>query len=182
MSDYSQSVIFPTVSAKDSDQLSHTLLHYLQARGVISDEATDCVLGAPLGFQPGPMYRLASVQADDRLLELRTNGAHFVTRRTVFDTGGMGLELECPACGQSMEPATDWSNAVAEWHAGSGKGALACLRCGAVRPVTEWTHRPEWGFASLGITFWNWPELSSAFVADLGALLGHGAQIVHCRL
>jgi hypothetical protein len=37
---------------------------------------------------------------------------------------------------------------------------------------------PPWGFGSLGITFWNWGELSDAFVAEPLAHLGHRVMLV----
>ena len=182
MSDYSQSVVFPSVGEEEAERLSNDLLAWLVSQNVLTSAPSDCVLGSSLGYRPGSNYVVATGEPDEVLLQLWTNGAEFSNKRTVFDAGGNGFSLACRSCGVAFGNLPRWGDAVNEWLSSAGEGHLTCPACAAARPVEEWLYDPPYGFASLGITFWNWPSLNEGFVQELSARVGHLAYVIHARV
>jgi hypothetical protein len=138
-------------------------------------EATDCALGGP-GHAPGPRYLAAVTDADPHLLTLRTNGVQVITGRTVFFSMGAD-QVSCPHCGQvtTLDGTPEWqelSNTIGVWYDG-GSGEQPCRGCGRTVGLNDWTWSPPWGFGHFGLEFWNWPELSPRFLAEVSHRLGH---------
>ena len=179
MSDYSISIVFPSVSSEDAERIGQDLLQWLQAERVLGSELQDCVLGRPEGYPPGENYVAATDEPDEFLQTLQTNGAELITKRTVFDTGGNGFEIVCPSCSKAIEDLKPWGEAVDEWFTAAGPGMLACPNCPSTRAVTDWTYEPPFGFANLGITFWNWPDFAPAFLEAIASRVGHVPHIVY---
>lgn len=182
MGDLSQSVVFPAAPPADARRLGQVLLSWLVDGQVIDPELSDCVLGAPLGHPPGPRWAAATLERGGPFPRLRTHGVRLVTSRTVFDTGGLGFVLVCGACRTEHADLPRWGDAVGEWYADAGAGELACPACADTRPVTEWQHLPDFGFAHLGLTFWNWPPLADGFVQALGQRIGQATLVVKAKL
>jgi hypothetical protein len=109
------------------------------------------------------------------------NVVQVVARRSVY-AGDGAVELTCPRCEARQEPPPDGGEAVGEWYEQRGPGALACDACAQETPVTEYGYDPPYGFSCLGISFWNWPPLSDAFVHEIRELLGHRVILVHRKL
>ncbi|WP_139256010.1 hypothetical protein [Chitinimonas taiwanensis] len=182
MSDHSQSVIFPSVGEQDAASLGGDLLAWLVSEGILIFTPCDCVLSSALGYPPGPNYVAATGMADGNLLQLKTNGAEFSIRRTVFDAGGNGFSLICPSCAARFERLPHWGDAVNDWFCSAGEGQLACPACSVTQTVEEWLYDPPYGFASFGITFWNWPHLTEGFIQALAARTGHCAQVIRASI
>jgi hypothetical protein len=115
-----------------------------------------------------------------------TNGLVIETSRQVYP--GAALEsVTCPNCGhvEAMSPReqgrwdTAFDAAISEWLAG-GRGLVPCLGCDAGIGLNDWDWGYPWAFGALGLTFWNWDELSEGFIAETGALLD-GHRLVHSQ-
>lgn len=177
MGDYFQSIVDPEATEAEATSLADRVVRLLVAEQIVVSELTDCVFGES-GYAPGPAYAKATGLLDVHLLTLRTNGMEVVSTRTVFHNGGNGFELVCSACGEQTEPKQGWwADAAGEWYDRAGPGMLQCPACLVSRPVTEWEHDPPVGFGNLGFTFWNWPPLTTEFIAAVGQRLGH--RVVH---
>ena len=159
-----QNLVAPEIAADQAKTDAERVLAWLIAEEIVTPEMTDCVLGADLGYPPGPLYAKATGTADPHLLSLRTNGMAIIAKRTVFHSGQGGFELVCSACKSKLQPPDGWGDAVSDWFNQSGSGELACPACGASRPIVEWQHSPPWAFGELGFQFWNWPQFTQAFI------------------
>lgn len=178
MGDWFQSVIDPEASEAEAPALAERLLQWFIDEGIVVAVPSDCTLGDS-GYAPGPSYARAVGSPNELLLKLRTNGLEVVSKRSVFHNGGLGVELVCTSCGGRFDPPRGlWSGAVGEWYDRRGPGLLACPGCQAMRPITEWQHDPPFGFANLGFTFWNWPNLLDDFVSEIAERLGHHVVVV----
>ncbi|WP_157996002.1 hypothetical protein [Thermomonospora amylolytica] len=101
--------------------------------------------------------------------------------RTVFwDPAGPGT-IRCPHCATTIrlqggaEAEDAWARlgkVIDEWIEG-GEGICVCPGCGGRLGLNDWEWSPPWGFGFLGFVFTDWPELSTGFLDDLAALLGH---------
>ncbi|WP_322749713.1 MULTISPECIES: hypothetical protein [unclassified Frankia] len=179
----------------ETTALAATVVRWLINTDIIAAEATDCVLGADLGYGPGPRHALALAEPDDYLSRLRTNGVTVTTGRTAFHPvqGELG-PVVCPRCDQTMlledagtgATTKQWevfSDAIGSWHNG-GPGDVACASCGQVGLLNDWRWIGDWPFAFgfLGFTFWNWPRLSDAFVAQVAERLRHRVVVTRGKL
>ena len=163
--------------------MSETIIEFLSRRKIIKNIQTDCVLGSNNGYAPAENYRsiLRNTQFD-LVSELKTNGVEFITKRTVFHTGGNGLEeVNCPNCDDNNIE-NDWGTPLDNWYSRIGSDNVKCQNCGIENPITEFAFKPTWAFGSFGITFWNWPQLSQNFVVELEKIVGTELKIVNERI
>jgi hypothetical protein len=179
MGDYYQTIADIDADAQSAGELAKRLCEWMISRRIIVPEKSDCVMDKTLGHSPGENYELAAKQTNDLLFKLTTNGARFISERTVFYAGGgKDPTLVCPRCDMRFEYNDEWSAAIGEWFEGKGPGLLACVHCHAEAPITEWQHDPLWAFGYLGVEFWNWPDLRPEFIDDVSKFLGHRVRLV----
>jgi hypothetical protein len=74
-----------------------------------------------------------------------------------------------------------WIEAINAFWEGD-PAAIICPTCGEAPPLVAWIYEPQWGFGTLGVTFWNWPRLSPDFIAKLGGVLSHPVKYVTGKL
>ena len=180
MGDYFSTITDVEATAEEADRLSERVLQRLIERGIILASKIDCVLGAELGYPPGPNAREVIEGADQHFANLRTNGLEVVTERHVQWT--TELEVWCPHCQYAMvhwnpptpkEQEDAWMVAVDEWYKG-GAGLLRCPHCRQPTPIAEYQQGDfPWGFGNLAFVFWNWTPLKPAFIQEVAILLGH---------
>lgn len=182
MGDWFQSVVDRDATESEAPQSGILIQQWLVDEGIISRNASACVLGSDTGYPPGPNYEKAVGGHDDCLNLLATNGLNIITTRNVFHTGQGGCELVCAACTERFEATDAWGDAVGEWYERNGPGSLACPGCGHSQPIDEWEHDPPWGFANLGFEFWNWPPLTEQFVQQFAERLKHRVLLVAGKL
>lgn len=186
MGDFFQVLADVEATEAEAPALADSLVRWLAGEGVIMKDPTDCVLSADAGYPPGPSFRTAVIDPnDDRFISLRSNGVDVSTGRQVFDPGQGELgAVTCPRCDEAMQlsdpetgsPADQWepfSDALGSWYAG-GPGQVRCPHCGLPADFNDWRWdgRP-FAVGFLGLTFWNWPELSTQFVRQVADHLGH---------
>lgn len=182
MGDYFQTIVDPEATGEEALALARRVLDWLVGEQVVVPERTDCTLGEG-GYAPGSAHFKAIASPGVEMLPLRTNGLEITAARTVFFSGPDSFDIVCPACDVRFESPWDgFSDAVGVWYDRSGPGMLVCPGCGMANAVTDWHYDPPFGFGDLGLTFWNWPKLSEAFVATVGEILGHRVFVVHGKI
>ena len=159
------------------------MVQWLIDEQIIVPGRRDGILGDALGWPPGPLYHKATGRPSSWLLGCTVNGLEVeAKRRRVFYSMGNPRVLVCRACGSRSEGGDAPGEAIGQWYHGTGAGLLKCPSCGHSDPITEWTFDPPWGFASLGFTFWNWPQLEESFVREFSRRLGHQIVLVYGKV
>lgn len=178
MGTYTQSVMDrQTFDTDEAKRLGECIVAWLVEQEIILHKIADCCYGP--GYLPGPHYMRAcggipesSREADYAdFLKYAPNGMELSTKRNAFFNGqGEYGPTRCPHC--AAEHDIDlYYKASDEWLKG-GNGELECTQCGRIAPVTAWEH-DDLLFGTLGIQFWDWPDLSSGFLLELEQLTGH---------
>lgn len=181
MSDSSISIVprlsvFPGKEAK-----AREILDWLLSRDMVKPTLSDCILGSSdEGYAISEGAKDVSTEPDQLPFGLQTNGLDIITRRTIFHTGGLGIEeVICPNCKNDFSN-EDWSF-LDEWHDKS-KNWLTCPLCKQAADIHQFKFTPEWGFSDLGFTFWNWSELTDEFVNEFRTKLGCDVNLVYARI
>jgi len=185
MGDYFQNVVDVDATDEEAGRLGERLLRWLVESGIVVGTPSDNVLGAEMGYGPGPRCSEAVTARDDGMLTLWTNGLHLIDHRHIYDCGQEGVgPVVCPWCGErdvlenyethSMSDRwEDLSAAFGRWLDG-GDGELACLHCRRIVKLKDWRwEEPVYAFGSLGVRIWNWPPLKEGFLADVARVLSH---------
>jgi hypothetical protein len=176
---------------EDAEALAGRVVHWLEEQGVVASELTHCLLGDELGRAPGPRYAHALTEDDGTLTQTEANGVSVDIERRVYVCADIWT-ARCPHCGaRTEESAADghgrWSDewqplldALYAWFGGDGPDHASCVRCQGQAAFLDWNFTPPVAVAQLGLTFWNWPMLREAFLAELSAVLG-GHRLVAAR-
>lgn len=161
---------------------------WLVNKRIVGPDITDCVLSREGGHPPAENYGYAihgcEVDQQDPP-RLGVNGMEICIGRSVY----WGADLEAVICQhcrhrESMTPReegrwdTAFNDAINEWLAG-GAGLVSCLECSAKNGLNDWDWGYPWGFGALGVTVWNWDELSPEFIAEVSDVLD-GHRIIYC--
>ncbi|MEV8311406.1 hypothetical protein AB0P36_29730 [Streptomyces flavidovirens] len=168
--------------------LAGRVMDWLEHRGIVQGELTNCLPGDELGRAPGP--HAARAVTEDEVTSGAACGVGMEIERRVYVCAGLWTAT-CPACGATTEPADRgpdmWTRAWAPllddmyaWFGGTGPGSGACVRCGERSGFPAWTIDPPVAVAHLGLVLWNWPPLAEPFLAELSAVLG-GHRLVTAR-
>jgi hypothetical protein len=178
MSDSYITIVPANVTRGQVKELSQKTIDWLTKREIISNKQSDCVLGQDGGYPPGLKYKDIIEGDDFGLLRLKTNGLEVITARQVFDNGESGLEeINCPKCGAN-NIGSDWGKLLDSWDSGHDD-KLKCSKCYKELSIAEYNFRPSWGFGEFGLTFWNWPSLTSSFLDDLKKIVGEDIKVIH---
>lgn len=119
MGDYFYKIVPATIEVANPSQEAEAIITWLQNRGVIETQPSDCVLGAQSGYRPGKNFAEIVADGYDKeqfktFLSLKTNGFETTTGRTVFDAGQGGLDaIICPSCKSDIIEG-DWSDFLTE--------------------------------------------------------------------
>ncbi|MDF3082527.1 hypothetical protein [Burkholderia sola] len=195
MSDNFTYLVDPAVSLAAAPAEAQRMIAWLQARGIVGaatrvgDLYRDWCRTYGLneagltesdetGYPLGPRYTSAC-DARARIPPSIPNWLTVIVGRRVFDAGGNGLEIFCPACDAEQTAfGHAWSDAFTHWFHGDDDAPLVCGACGHRQPVTQWRYDPPWAFGHLGFRFGNW-LLSDAFITEFGAAYGRPLTVVH---
>jgi uncharacterized protein YbaR (Trm112 family) len=179
----------------EAPELAASVVSWLAGAGIIAGDPADCVLGTGPGYPPGPHYAAAVTAPDGMLPTLLTNGVQVHTTRTVFyPVQGQVGPVACPRCGHHLvveDPATGemtahWDrfrDALDLWWADE-PGTVICPHCQQASGLNDWHWTGDWPIAVgfLGLTFWNWPALSQAFITQVATHLGHRVVVTQGKL
>lgn len=195
MGDYFQTVVDLDATEEEAAALGVRALDWLVGEGIVVAERTDCVLGGGgFGHAPGPRY--ARAVDDPEPVNLWSNGLRIQSGRTVFDSGqGEPEAARCPLCQTDVRFVDDSWNEIdgawdpfrgtfEEWSEGGGPGLVDCPTCERSSGIDRWTWEDDYFVCGhLGLTFWNWAELTFDFTWDLGrALGGHRTVVLRGKL
>ncbi|KVN37097.1 hypothetical protein WT11_08280 [Burkholderia stagnalis] len=192
-------LVDPAISLDAAPAEAQRMIAWLQARGIVGDatrvgdlsrewcrshgleedDLTAKLTGKDaIGYPLGPHYANAS-DADAHRPPSIPNWLEVVVERRVFDAGGGGLEVFCPACDAEQTALSNtWSIAISNWFDGDDSAPLTCGMCGHLQPMTQWRYEPPWAFGNLGFNFQNW-QLSDTFIAEFGAAYGRPLTVVY---
>ena len=167
MSDFSISLVPNKTEVDNKEIVRNSILDYLINRKIIRDEKSDCVLNSKGGFPPGKNVSSILIdENDNNFKSLWTNGLEIIEERTVFHTGGNGIEkIKCPKCDSDIID-SDWGNYIDYWYKGKDN-SFECPDCKKRISITNCNFEPNWGFSDFGLTFWNWPNIKESLVREL---------------
>ncbi|KVV60676.1 hypothetical protein WK86_33110 [Burkholderia cepacia] len=195
MSDNFTYLVDPVVSLAEAPAAAQRMIAWLQARGIVGAatrvgdlyrdwsttwglKESDLTAIDRTGYPPGPLYANAC-DARANLPPSIPNWLEVDVERRIFDAGGNGLEIFCPACNAEQTAlGAAWGDAFSDWFEGDDAAPLVCGACGHRQPVTQWRYDPPWAFGHLGFNFQNW-LLSDAFIAEFTAAYGQPLTVVH---
>jgi hypothetical protein len=186
MGNHFQTVVDLDATPVDAPALAARGLAWLVEEGIVLAERTDCVLGAPLGHPPGPLW----AKAVGREGWEPSDGLRIETGRTVFHGGqGDAMYAACPHCAAHVAFYTDewdpidgawepFAKAIETWHE-TGQAAITCRRCRRTGDLTTWTWDADYhAFGYLGFEFWDWPEFSPGFLSRFAHALGNHRTVL----
>jgi hypothetical protein len=180
MGDRFQIIVDRDVSEEEAPHLAEKVRGWLVSRRIIEPVLSDCALGAP-GHPPGPAHPSVLERPSPEAFHYLTNGLTIEVGRTFFWTPN--TDLTCRACGARFDAYSDeWVAAVGVWAQGDDSATFDCLACGTPERVVEWSGESPSGFGNLGLTFWNWGQLSASFVREVTELLGHRTLLVRGKI
>jgi hypothetical protein len=180
MSDNSISIVCKKSTYPHNKEKAVEILAWLVSRNIVKPTLSDCVLGSENGYAMSDGARSVVNEPDYLSYVPTANGLDVVTNRTIFDTGGNGIdELICPKCKTDISQ-EDW-DFLEPWSSGETDD-LRCPACGERSEIHNFDFVPEWGFGDLGFTFWNWPPFTDKFVEDFKQRLGCDVNIVFSHI
>lgn len=177
MGDWSWTIVDVEVTAADAAMAGERAVRALITRRVVLEEQDRS--GGALLWPPGSASGSTTRSGERPVAGVLHTGIELVTGRTVFDTGGNGVELACGACKGSLEPDDRYFEQVGEWHEGDDHVIYACPLCGSQTRLVDWDGPFAFALGNLGIRLWNWPRLSDEFVREMSSVLGHRIRLVH---
>ncbi|MGW7198561.1 hypothetical protein [Streptomyces chryseus] len=174
---------------EEAATLAGRVMDWLEGRGVVRGELTNCLLGDELGRAPGPHAARAVTEGEAPPGSGACGVAMEIERRVYM--GADVWTATCPVCGAGTEPADGgpdmWTRAWAPlvddlyaWFGGTGPASGACVRCGERSDFAAWAITPPVAVAHLGLVLWNWPQPAERFLAELSVVLG-GHRLVTGR-
>jgi hypothetical protein len=120
MSDIFVSVVPMAIHLARPAEMARTVVEWLVEREVIVAVQSDCVLGGPLGYPPGPRYKdILESGRSYRYYEKScqsfktslTKGLEVISRRTVFHAGSNGLSvILCTCCRADIINSECWTS------------------------------------------------------------------------
>ncbi len=193
MSEYHISLVDSHISTTEAERAAQDILRYLVDNDIVEATPSDCVLGNKPGYRPGtnfiaaadisPADESASNCNYDDFIRWVTNGLAIRTNNCeAYNPEGTWDRVTCPQCRQHRPQDEVWQSAVSAWYEGQDESLLTCAHCGNASSITAWDHHGDFALGHLVLTFWNWPPLSSEFVARISAITGNPLQIITGKL
>jgi hypothetical protein len=183
MSDHYISIVPAVLEITDTNSKAIAIRNRLIEEGIIHDTLENCTLSTS-GYRPGRYFKKVLTDDEDNVhfLSLAVNGVEFAERRTVFHSGGNGIdEVVCPFCENNIIE-SNWADIADDWVNG-GDGVLSCSFCNRKAPLSSYFFGTEktfpWAFSNFGITFWNWsPSFKTDFIDEIKSMIGTEVIIV----
>jgi hypothetical protein len=174
----------------DMEAAAQKAINWLAQKNVILPDLTACILSfEKKGYAPGQFHWQAfqdkSESQKSQLFQVSTNGLEVTTKRHVsLNNQGDFAHKKCTNCGQLSESmgADDWNAAATNWFEYKSDGDLVCEHCGFTQTIAKWEHIDPIGFGNLSFTFWNWPPLSPAFIAEFSQMLNHKTLLIEGKV
>jgi hypothetical protein len=162
---------------------AETLRSWLVSQGIVTGALEENVLGGNgFGHPPGPSYAIAVNSTDPHLATLVTNGVGIETGRQVAVDPQGESRWQCPSCALWHDDYDALLQAIGLWYEGDDHAVLACSSCRHSSRLVDVLTDPPVACGHLAITFWNWPTLSTAFIAQVGEQVGDNVILVSGKL
>ncbi len=184
--------ICPAKEVENSEELGLKILKWLQAKEIIENELSDCILStSKKGYKPANKH-VDAIGFDENILRLQVCGLEITTEREVFNAGAFNpfTKLECPHCKTNRfegitpqdfytenctEEQLDRFNSVFpefdKWS-NNESASLTCPNCLIESDLTNYKTDGSIAFSNLGFTFWNWADLKEEFLKELTTEIG----------
>lgn len=175
------------VTPAEARHLGECIVAWLVEQEIIEHRLTNCCYVDP-GYPPGPHYMRACGGIDDGERERdhaefalhSPNGVQvYTTRQAFYNAQGNFGPARCPHCAAERD-INAYNQAGGEWYKG-GAGELQCEQCGRAECVTEWEH-DDLLLGTLGLVFWQWPDMSAGFLDELARRTGHRWTLIFGKL
>ena len=128
MSDSSISIVCKKSTYPHNKEKAAEILEWLVSYNIVKPTLSDCVLSGKNGYAVSDGAKSVVNEPDYLLYNLATNGLDIVAERTIFDTGGNGIdELICPKC--KTEISQEDLDFLEPWSSGETDDLL-CPVCG----------------------------------------------------
>jgi hypothetical protein len=169
------------VSAPESVTIADAIRDWLLERAIVAANDRIDPLWQPSAWKPGPRAReVADAPWFDLFLGTASNGVDISSQRDCYHPVEND---EPPACGRCSAPAPqayqdNYGEWVGMWLDERTEPAFTCAACGWTAPVGDWAGESSVAIGAPAITFLNWPELDTRFIADARARLGGRTAVV----
>ena len=175
MSDTSTSIVPIITNYPDRERKAKEIVEWLIGIRAIKPDKTDCILSSATGYPINSGAKQLTPDIDNLPFFLKTNGLDLITERTVFHTGGNGIDsFVCPNCNEDIL-SEDWD--FNKFHE-DGNPMMICPLCKKESDLNNYFIEPAFGFSNLGFTFWNWPELNDSFIKEFERRLDCQVKVV----
>jgi hypothetical protein len=139
-------------------------------------------LWAPSVWRPGPgAHRvIQTVSWFVPFMDTANNGVDIYSDRYVYHPVENDEEPRCPQC-ESLPPSAytdsygDW---LESWMVQGHEPSFTCEACGWAGPIGDWDGQFSALVGAPAVTFFNWPPLSQAWIAQVRAVLGGRTGVV----
>nr|WP_068891035.1 hypothetical protein [Pedobacter panaciterrae] len=179
MSDTSTTFVPKTSDYPNAQVKAREVIEWLILGDIINPVISDCILNNEGGYRisSGAIKLTNDPEGFNSLAGLHTFGLEIIHTKTVFDTGGNGLDsMRCPGC--HAEVLTEDYSFIEKWWS-EERTTFTCTNCDESYEINEFIFTPEWGFSNLGFRFWNFPWFTTQFKEDLEGILGCEVKIIH---
>ncbi|MCW2638839.1 MAG: hypothetical protein JWP76_1145 [Dactylosporangium sp.] len=168
MGDECVTVVEMSIGALEAADRADAVIRWLVDTGVIVPNPVRGSAWQPSAYLPGPQAPAAAPGFGGTDYTLANNGVDILVERELYRDTSPHEAPACPDCGHELAEAT-LEALIRPWLDGH-EPRVGCAGCSAVRPLGEWPDGYLVG--ELAVRFNNWPQLSQAFLADLGTRMG----------
>jgi DNA-directed RNA polymerase subunit RPC12/RpoP len=173
-------------------EIKDRVIQWMQSKEFIESDLSDCIMSTKKkGYKPGKKH-VDAIGYDEDILKWKVCGVETKTEREVFNAGAFTAmtKMECPSCGsnrfEGIKPQDFFTdNCTKEqldlfdsvfpefdkWTNGEN-ATLTCPHCGSTSNIEKYKIDNSLSFSNFGLTFWNWPDLTTNFLEQLKSVIG----------
>ena len=177
---------------EDPVKTKDEVIQWMQSMEFIEKDLTGCVMDfLAEGYKPGKNHVIA-IGYDEDILSLHVCGVECKTGRNVFNAGAFTAmaKVICPECGKNRfegltpqdffddncteEQLILFHDVFPEFHNWTKyeEATLTCPYCSTALDVENYRISKGLSLSNFGMTFWNWPDLTSNFLDVLQTIIG----------
>ena len=182
MSESEISVVEISVSAAEAPRRAAEVTRWLLDTGVIDHNTERDDLWQPSRYRAGPRVLAVAPEFDYLTRRLSNNGVDVAVGRSVYHPVENYEPPDCPACGTTLDEDTHYGF-VEPWLTGP-EPLVICPACQGKSLLGDWIgHGDEYGqwtfqIGELGVSFNNWPALTTSFLTEIGDRIGPRWRVV----
>lgn len=178
MGDYFVRVVELTLGEDEARERVEGVVDWLLAAGIIERRA-EPIKSWELPYKHGPRWSEACREKYD--IEKLNTGVSVSWEHGASDSGGAYQPPQCPRCGTALETGTHMK-LIGGWWKSRDEPTATCEYCGKQALLGDWTGVFGVLVGRASVHFENWPQLTPAFIADVGGRLGPRWRIVSGKI